>query len=77
MAAELFGTSDRRVKVSPEFDAPQFCHDWLAIDPSQVKLPKIMVRSPKVDKNGEPVLRNGAPVMTWLEYEDAHAIQVA
>lgn len=72
MAANLFDTLDRRVKVSPEFDAPQFCHDWLAVNPSHVKLPVIMVRGAKTDKNGEPVLRNGVPVMTWLEYESAN-----
>lgn len=69
LAAQLFTDGSRRTKVSPEFDAPQFCRDWLAVAPGEVHLPKVMVRGPKVDKNGKPVMRGGAQVLTWLEFE--------
>lgn len=49
---ELFETTVRRIKVSPELDAPQFCRDWLAAQPGEVKQPVIMVRGPKIDKQG-------------------------
>ena len=49
---ELFETVIRRVKVSPELDAPQFCRDWLATQPGEVKQPVIMVRGPKFDAQG-------------------------
>lgn len=58
-AAKLFEEADRPVRVSPEFDAPQFCHDWLAVSPDQVKLARVMVRGPKTDKDGKPVVRGG------------------
>jgi hypothetical protein len=66
--AEIFDSAEKVVKISPEFDAPQFCRDWLAVSPGEVKLARIMVRGPKTDESGKPVLRNGAPVMTWHEY---------
>jgi hypothetical protein len=67
-AAQLFEQADRPVRISPEFDAPQFCSDWLAVSPGEVKLARVMVRGPKVDKNGKPVVKGGAPVLTWVEY---------
>jgi len=73
MTEELFSTTEKRAKISPEFDAPQFCEDWIATAPDDVKFAVIMVRAPKVDKNGGVVLRGGAPVMTWAEYTPARA----
>jgi hypothetical protein len=73
MAAELFETTDKRVKVSPELDAPQFCQDWINAQPDEVRQAVIMVRGPKVDKNGGAVTRNGTPVMTWLEWDESKA----
>lgn len=73
MAAELFETADKRVKVSPELDAPQFCQDWVRAQPDEVRQAVIMVRAPKVDKNGGAVTRNGNPVMTWLEWDASQA----
>lgn len=70
-AASLFLTEQKLVKVSPEFDAPQFCRDWIAVAPGDVRRACIMVRGPKVDKQGNPVLRDGAPVLTWLPYDDS------
>lgn len=67
-AAQIFDSTERAVKISPEFDAPQFCHDWLSVAPDQVKLAKVMVRGPKLDENGKEVVRGGAPVLTWVEY---------
>lgn len=57
--AEIFDAAEKAVKISPEFDAPQFCRDWIAVSPSEVRLTKIMVRGPKLDDNGKPVLRKG------------------
>jgi hypothetical protein len=68
MAAKLFEESEKPVRISPEFDAPQFCRDWMAAAPSEIKLAKVMVRGPKFDGGGKPVKRNGVQVMTWLEY---------
>lgn len=67
-AAELFDTIDKQAKISPAFDAPQFCHDWLRVSPSEVRLTKIMVRKPKLDERGKPIMRKGAPVLSWHEY---------
>lgn len=58
-AAKLFEEAVRPMRISPEFDAPQFCHDWLAVSPGEVKLARVMVRGPKIDKNGNPVVRGG------------------
>ena len=70
MTEELFTAATRSERVSPELDAPQFCRDWLAAQPAEVREPVIMCRSPKVDKNGKPVTRNGVPVMTWREFDE-------
>lgn len=68
LAETMFVEATRRVKVSPELDAPQFCRDWLAIDPGHVRDAVVMVRGAKIDKHGCEVKRNGAVVETWLEY---------
>jgi hypothetical protein len=72
-AAQLFAELDKRVKISPEFDAPQFARDWIKTNPSEVKLALVMARAEKTDKNGERILRQGAPVMTWVEYVEPRA----
>lgn len=69
LAEKLFADSTRRVKISPELDAPQFCRDWLRTDPDSVRDTVLMVRGPKVDKHGNLVTRNGVQVEAWLEYE--------
>jgi hypothetical protein len=66
----LFITETRAVKISPEFDAPQFCRDWIAVVPRDVRLTQIMVRGPKVDKHGALVVKDGAPVMTWVPFDE-------
>lgn len=67
-ADRLFEATDKPVRISPEFDAPQFCRDWFAVDPAQVRLACIMVRGPKTGADGKPVMRKGMQVMTWLPY---------
>jgi hypothetical protein len=52
MAVQLFEESTRPIRISPEFDAPQFCFDWMASGRSEIKLTKVMVRGPKRDKGG-------------------------
>lgn len=71
----VFAETERQVRISPEFDAPQFCRDWLAVTPGEVRLARIMVRGPKTDDNGKPMMRKGSPVMTWLPYDEASARQ--
>lgn len=66
----MFAESERQVRISPEFDAPQFCHDWIAASPGQVKLTRLMCRGEKIDKHGAVVTRLGAPVLTWLPYDE-------
>lgn len=58
-ANHIFDTAEKAVKISPEFDAPQFCRDWLAVSPGEVKLARVMVRGPKIDKKGKEVMRGG------------------
>ena len=65
----MFGESSKQARISPEFDAPQFCRDWLAVSPSEVRLARIMVRGPKTGADDKPVIRKGVPVMTWLPYD--------
>jgi len=74
-ADRLFEASDKVVRISPEFDAPQFCHDWMAVSPAEVRLTRVMVRGVKKDDSGKTVMRNGAPVSTWLPYSEAGAGQ--
>lgn len=63
-------------QVSPAFDAPQFCHDWidLAVRTIKAERLKVMVRDEKVDKKGNPVLnkRTQMPMMAWRPYEHSN-----
>lgn len=69
-ADRLFETSVKQVRISPELDAPQFCRDWIAASPVDVKLTRIMYRGEKIDKHGAVVLRDGVPLLTWLPYDE-------
>ncbi len=68
LAEKLFAETTRAVQISPKFDAPQFCADWIASAPSEVRNCVIMCRMQKIDKNGKPVLRGGVFLTTWAEY---------
>lgn len=72
LAQKLFDTSDRTERISPEFDAPQFCHDWITVAGSNARMTTVMVRGPKIDKGGAPIKRNGVPLMTWVEFRHIH-----
>lgn len=69
-ADKLFNTTEKRVKISPEFDAPQFCRDWINVAPGEVRETKIMARLPKINNHGAQVMRNGAVVTTWVGYSE-------
>lgn len=69
LAEKLFLTATRSEKISPDFDAPQFCADWLASAPGEVRLAKVMVRAPKVDKGG------GAGKAQWRPGHDLGRIR--
>lgn len=68
-AARIFQTA-RAVRISPAFDAPQFCRDWIdvGIQTAQLREPKVMVRGEKLDAKGRPVLNRttGEHVMAWV-----------
>ena len=66
-AAVILESSKAR-QVSPEFDAPQFCRDWIELAQKTVKNNglRVMVRQPKPD--GKPNKRTGKIPMTWLPY---------
>lgn len=70
-ANQIFEKSEKLVRISPELDAPQFCRDWIAAQPGEVKLTKLMCRGPKIDKHGATVVRDGVPVFTWLPFDEA------
>jgi len=70
LADHLFATTEKPYRISPEFDAPQFCADWMAVAPAEIRLAKVMVHGPKFDKEGNPVLRKGVQVMAWQEFTD-------
>lgn len=75
MAEKLFEESNKAVRISPEFDAPQFCEDWISVAPNEIKLAKVMVRGPKFDGGGKPIKRNGVQVMTWHEFTGINQFQ--
>lgn len=63
-AAKIFESAKHR-QVSPEFDAPQFCHDWIELANKTVKSDGLIVmfRGPKPDAAVSK--RTGKPLMTW------------
>lgn len=69
LALAMFNEQMRRVQISPKFDAPQFCQDWINSAKTEVRDCVIMARGEKVDKHGGPVIKEGQPVMTWVEYD--------
>lgn len=54
LATKLFDTTEKPYRISPELDSPQFCADWMAVSPGEIRLAKIMVRGPKLDGGGQP-----------------------
>lgn len=68
LAEKLFDEATRTLQISPKFDSPQFCEDWINSARSEVRNCVIMCRAEKIDKNGGVVVKAGAPVMTWAEY---------
>lgn len=69
-AQKLFDERISRKQISPAFDAPAFCDDWIKIGSAgnQIKLPVVMVRKVKQDKNGSDVKKDGKPVIVWMPY---------
>lgn len=64
-AAKILESAKHR-QVSPEFDAPQFCDDWIALARKTVGHDglRVMVRGPKPD--GRPNKSTGKMPMAWL-----------
>jgi len=62
----------RARQVSPAFDAPQFCRDWIELARKTVRATglKVMVRDVKTDSKGNVVTRKKStvPLMTWRPY---------
>lgn len=63
-AATILKSSKPR-QVSPEFDAPQFCQDWIDLAHKTVKANglRVMFRGPKPD--GSINKRTGKPLPAW------------
>lgn len=72
-AERLFDEGGRSVKISPAFDAPHFCRDWIAVAPAEVRDTRIMARAPKLDEKEKPIVRKGQTVMTWAPWEPKKA----
>ncbi len=60
-------------QVSPAFDAPQFCREWIGLAQKQMRVRglKIMCRGEKLDKHGAPRInkKTKQPVIGWIPYE--------
>jgi hypothetical protein len=71
-AKELFEGGAKLKQISPAFDAPQFCEDWIRVGLKSncIRQPKVMTRGVKIDKHGAPVANKdtGLAVMTWVPY---------
>lgn len=79
-AAHILENAARR-QVSPAFDAPQFCRDWIELAARTTKASRlrVMVRDVKTDKKGNPVLnkRTQLPVMAWRPYDPETYLEIA
>jgi hypothetical protein len=73
MADELFDAANPK-QISPSFDSPQFCREWIEIglrgSPPQIRAPRIMVKGKKVDAKGKERTRKGVPVIGWIPYAE-------
>ena len=60
VARELFEIA-RPKQISPAFDSPQFCREWidLGLRTSQIRAPQIMVKGKKLDAKGKERTRKG------------------
>lgn len=77
-ALELFNSATRQRQISPAFDTPDFCQDWLNVSKQEeVRLARVMVRGPKMDKKGNRVTKSGVQVMTWVSYTGKNAFATA
>lgn len=69
-----FETKRARIRISPEFDAPQFCVEFMAHANKADGFRDLAVyaRQPKKNKLGEPMKnKKGRPVISWQPYEVA------
>jgi hypothetical protein len=62
----------RPKQISPAFDSPQFCADWIALGlrgaPPQIRAPRVMAKGKKIDAKGKELTRKGVPVIGWVPY---------
>lgn len=69
--------SMKPVRVSPEFDAPQFARDFIdcAVKTSVLANMAVMCMDKKLDAKGAEVKSktSGLTLMTWVRYDDAKA----
>ena len=60
-------------QVSPAYDAPQFCREWMELAKKHMRARglKIMCRGEKLDKHGAPRInkKTKQPVIGWVPYE--------
>ena len=68
----IYQTSAHR-QVSPTYDAPQFCHDWIELAKKTMRTRglRIMCRGQKIVKHGAPRInkKTKEPVIGWVPYE--------
>ncbi|WP_155848161.1 hypothetical protein [Advenella kashmirensis] len=66
-------------QVSPAYDAPQFCHDWIELAKRTMKTRglKIMCHGQKTDKHGSPRIdrKTKQPVTGWIPYEQDSVVR--
>lgn len=67
----LFDSWTGSKQISPAFDAPQFCHDWISVagKHASIRSPKIMCKGAKIDAKGNEVMRKGNLVIGWTPYK--------
>lgn len=71
-ADKLFNSSKEK-QISPAFDSPRFCRDWIevGVKTKQISRHKIMCKGPKTDDKGAPVIRKGKPVIAWVSFSES------
>lgn len=60
------------VQISPAFDAPKFCEEWIALAHRSGLYARfsVMCRWQKVDEKGKPKVKksSGLPMIGWVAY---------
>jgi hypothetical protein len=75
-ASDVFASMSP-VQVSPAFDAPQFCEEWISIARTTGEYEGYVIkcRGTSLDAKGNPKISKstGMPIITWVLYEPRKA----